>query len=215
MVRSTEPSESRWLCRWRRVWRVAREPRLLVLVPVLVLLFEIGLVLGLAGMSAETARAQSRSLSDEKPIQATPLEEVSENEALDLDDLDEEQSLQPDESGEPWRPGPCRKLSSYAVETPVGSRRRDWQAVLDRARQAIPVARAEVEQATNEYSGALNQGAMLPGTRARLGEKRDTARRHYTRTICEFRALLEAARDAGIQPGVLRPYRADVPDMDG
>ena len=132
---------------------------------------------------------------------------------MDLDDLDEEQSLQPDESGEPWRPGPCRELSSYAVEALVGTWWKDWQVVLDRARQAVPVARAEVEQATSEYSGALNRGAMLPGTRVRLGEKREAARRHYTRTICEFRALLGAARDAGIQPGLLRPYRANVPDM--
>jgi hypothetical protein len=148
----------------------------------------------------------SESLSQVPAASAEGLSMDDQDPSLSLDAASVADTRAPDNDGLVWSPTNCSELPSPRLSYPHSSDTQEWQAAFSQSKHRAALQKERVDAATEAFSGSLNRGTRMPSTRVGFGEERDAARKAYSEALCEMPALLEAARRAGVEPGVLRQF---------
>lgn len=162
-----------------------------------------------AGTPDGSRLSNSLPLDDVPAATAESPDAVPNTMGTPLDDAPLAESGAPNNDNLVWQPTPCSQMPTPAIEAPAAGDVGAWQAALQRANQHVDVTQDELQQATEAFGASLYRGEHLTAVRVRLGTARDAARVRYSEARCALRGTLVAARRAGIEPGVIRPYEKD------
>jgi hypothetical protein len=150
----------------------------------------------------------SESLDQVPAASSESLDSMEQTFGSSLDSVPVATSEAPDNANLVWHPTRCSQLPAPSVDLPTSSNPTRWVYVLNRTRSEIETAKDELDSATVAFGQTDYQPGVTPASRVPLGEARDAARAQYSELLCEMPVLLEAARRAGVDPGVLRPYES-------
>jgi hypothetical protein len=162
---------------------------------------------GASGTPEGNRLADSDSLDSADTGESDSLDAEEQTYGNSLDSVPLGTSSAPDNANLVWRPTPCSQLATPSVEMPETSNATSWVRVLNQTRADIAAAKQQLDEATVAFGQTNYQPNITPATRVPLGEARDAARRNYSEQLCKMPYLLDAARQAGVDPGVLRPYQ--------
>lgn len=162
---------------------------------------------GESGTPGGDRLADSDSLDSADTGESESLDSQEQTYGSSLDSVPAATSGDPDNANLVWRPTPCSQLATPSVEMPETSNATSWVRVLNQTRADIAAAKQQLDEATVAFGQTNYQPNITPATRVPLGEARDAARRNYSEQLCKMPLLLEGAREAGVDPGVLRPYQ--------
>lgn len=151
--------------------------------------------------------SDSDSLDSVDVGQSESMDSVEQTYGSSLDSVPLATSGAPDNANLVWRPTPCSELPTPSVQMPGSDNATLWVNVLNQTRSQIAAAKQQLDDATVAFGQTNYQPGVTPASRVPLGEARDAARRNYSEQLCKMPALLEGAREAGVDPGVLRPYQ--------
>ena len=162
---------------------------------------------GASGTPDGDRLADSNSLDSVDTGESESLDSQEQTYGSSLDSVPLATSSAPDNANLVWSPTPCSQLATPNVEMPETSNATSWVRVLNQTRADIAAAKQQLDEATVAFGQTNYQPNITPATRVPLGEARDAARRNYSEQLCKMPVLLEGARQADVDPGVLRPYQ--------
>ena len=160
----------------------------------------------------QSSTADGDQLSDSDSLDSVDIGEsestgsMQQSYGRSLDSAQQADSRAPDNTNLVWSPTPCSELPTPLVEMPTSSNATLWVNVLDDTRRDIAAAKQQLDEATLAFVKSAHRSAKTQARRGPLGQARDAARADYSNELCKIPVLLEGARQAGVEPGVLRPY---------
>jgi hypothetical protein len=113
-----------------------------------------------------------------------------------------------------WSPPACGGLDVVLGATPDGADVNAWSDVLFTAQKDLGTSKYRLKSADDAYARAVSADYEVGSVRAHIIEARDEARANYARSRCALPELVERARRAGVEPGVLRRYEELPADID-
>lgn len=149
---------------------------------------------------------------DEKDTgRADELEQVDTGRASSLDAVNTGRASTMEQVDRRWQPPPCDGTLPPGVGAPEDAGEEGWTAALEEAQARLTKSQqtwrsVETGAVVPKY-GTLNP-QMRQIQRDKLIQK---SRDEYAEARCGLVGLLEQARRAGVAPGVLRPYRTQLP----
>jgi hypothetical protein len=151
--------------------------------------------------------SDSDSLDSADVGQSESMDSMEQTYGNSLDSVPLATSGSPDNANLVWSPTPCSELPTPSVQMPSSSNATLWVDILNQTRSQIATAKQQLDEATVAFGQTNYQPGVTPARRVPLGEARDAARTNYSEQLCKMPVLLEGAREAGVDPGVLRPYQ--------
>jgi hypothetical protein len=138
-----------------------------------------------------------------------PASEVSSGEThpLDSEPRGTMHSLDSAEDGEAWSAPACDEVSVELPRSLPASDRRGWSERLSAAKQALAASKARLDAANAAYSRSITRDEPRGQGRADIIATRDAARAEYSAARCQLPALVENAREAGVEADLIRGYR--------
>jgi hypothetical protein len=154
---------------------------------------------------------KSDELEEMDTGRAEELEQVDTGQASALDAVDTGASSTIEQVDRRWQPPPCDGTLPSGVHAPEGADEEGWTAALEEARGKLTKSQ--------QTWRSVESGAVVPKydtlnptirqiQRDKLIQK---SRDDYSEARCGMVGLIEQARRAGVTPGVLRPYRTELP----
>jgi hypothetical protein len=109
--------------------------------------------------------------------------------------------------GDAWSPPDCDEESVELYASLPAGDASGWSARLLAAKQAVAASRAQLDAANAAYSSSITRDESRGQDRAEMIATRDQARATYSSARCQLPALVESARQADVDPAVIRDYR--------
>jgi hypothetical protein len=116
-------------------------------------------------------------------------------------------SLDSSEDGEAWSAPDCDEVSVELPPPLPASDAHGWSARLAAAQHAVAASQSRLQAANAAYSSSIVRDEPRGQTRADIIARRDQARMDYSSARCQLPALVENAREAGVDPEVIRDPR--------
>jgi hypothetical protein len=153
--------------------------------------------------------ALTESLDSVDDGRMVPASEVRQGEThpLDSEPRGTMHSLDSSEDGEAWSAPACDRVSLERPRSLPANDRRGWNERLSSAKQTLATSKARLDAANAAYSRSITRDEPRGQARADIIETRDAARAEYSTARCQLPALVESAREAGVEADVIRGYR--------
>jgi len=150
--------------------------------------------------------APTRSLDSVDDGRMVPASEAGtgETHSLESEPQGTMHSLDAAANGGAWSAPACDQISVQVPRSLPAGDRRGWSHRLSAAKQALAASKARLDAANAAYSSAITRDEPRGQDRADIIETRDAARAEYSTARCQLPALIESAREAGVEADLIR-----------